>query len=308
MFRAHMTGAALLGTVLFLGTPPPASAYFQVVVQEVSGSGQTVGQITFDVSGTNIAPVGAATSTDLGSSLGDSMTESTVWGGGNLGGDPSKAGSADFNVSVKATSNATITPGAFPSLSSHVFDIVARGGASSYLRIYTTSTGYNFPTAPTDPPLYLNTTLDLLTKNLNSGSISMQSFADKGNQYWGVPSGTKVPPDTGIAAPLVQSDTAMTGTPIPITIANTKAPTSAGETVFFAPVNPFALTSVTYVTGLTAGQAVTFQTDLEVSFDAANAVTMPAPGGWTLLGSALPLLGGAGWLRRRKDVIVAAVV
>jgi hypothetical protein len=63
---------------------------------------------------------------------------------------------------------------------------------------------------------------------------------------------------------------------------------------------PFSLTSVLTITGLTQGNTANLTWT-----STAQSNVVPAPGGIALLLSALPVVGGFGWLKRRKTSVQA---
>jgi len=224
-------GAALLGALLFLGSPPTASADYTLVIQEYDQNGNQVG---------------ASQSFNGNTSNGRLST-----------GD---VNTANFSVNVKASETAYLT-GANPFLHTDVFTIAATNNTSDYLRVFLTNTGF---TAPSGPVLTLVNQLSSVSFGPSNTlpSVTMQSAVDLNNLAFGVPNGTLVPPSGSNHAPLVYDSPHAYATDMVTGNADSRV---TSTTSFTGVSGPISLTNFITVSGLASNDSVSFNATTTVT-------------------------------------------
>jgi hypothetical protein len=267
-------GAALLGAPLLFGAPSTASATYTLVIQEVTAGGALVSTKSFSGNETS----------------GDPFEGFLFSGGYNSG---------SFAVSVDGFANAYASPaGVNHQLEIHALTVTRSVGNTNYLRIFMTKDGYSGYTSGQQLGLVSNLSS---ISGIDGATVTFQSAVSLDNTAFGVPTAVidNVPPagSGDDSPPLVDNGTDAVATSV-ITMDSTNNTSAIEHSASFTTTSSsdLALTGIVTVTGLSAGESISFD---------ANTYITPAPPALALLAAGIPVLAVRQWLKRRKNAQLA---
>jgi hypothetical protein len=198
--------------------------------------------------------------------------------------------SADFSYLVVA--GVSNTPGSATNgaITIETLQVYSLNGNTDKFSVVLSSNDFTLPAAPG----VLSSSGTVTTTGTPNGSVNLQAFVDTSNTLWGTQSTLTNPSGPDVTSTTQQSSTIVSGS---LTNAAAFGNTSTG----FAGATPYSITNEYNFTSTSTGSSSNY-----LSFQGTAAVTAtPAPSGAILAASALPVLAGGWFLRRRKQLQLA---